>query len=117
LALHKLATELEETVRQTRQMASEVDEALMLLMESKDECAKVRADAATRIIVALQAQDRIEQRCLNIQAAIAMMMERSAGVDEKLFEDIWSSLNLDELSKPELSGAAQRLPHGEPELF
>lgn len=117
MALQKLAIELEETVRQTRQMADEVNDALNLLMESDGECETVRAEAATRIIVALQAQDRIEQRCVNIQGLVAHMLERASEVDETLFNDIWQGLTLDELAKPELSGAAAKLPHGEPELF
>lgn len=117
MALQKLATELEETVRQTRQMADEVNGALNLLMESKATCETVRSDAAMRIIVALQAQDRIEQRCVNIQSVIRQMLERAGSVDEALFADIWRGLTLDELSKPELSGSASKLPHGEPELF
>lgn len=117
MALQKLANELEETVRQTRQMAEEVNEALMLLMESAKSSEQVRAEAATRIIVALQAQDRIEQRCVNIQTVISHMLERSTSVDERQYRDVWRSLTLDELSKPELSGAAAKLPHGEPELF
>lgn len=117
MALQKLAIELEETVRQTRQMADEVNQALNMLMESDAPCATVRTDASMRIIVALQAQDRIEQRCVNIQAVVAQMLARASAVDETLFSDIWRGLTLDELAKPELSGAAAKLPHGEPELF
>ena len=117
MALQKLAIELEETVRQTRQMADEINEALGLLMESDEPSDTVRSDAAMRIIVALQAQDRIEQRCVNIQSLVTHMLERASAVDETLFTDIWQGLTLDELSKPELSGAVAKMPHGEPELF
>lgn len=117
MALRKLANELEETVRQTRQMADEINEALTMLTESHEECEDVRASVATRIIIALQAQDRIEQRCVNILQFVDKMLDRSEQIDEALFADVWTNLTMDELSKPELSGAAARIPHGEVELF
>jgi hypothetical protein len=53
----------------------------------------------------------------HIQEVIEHMHERASSVDETLFTYIWQGLTLDELAKPELSGAAAKLPHGEPELF
>ncbi len=115
MVLQKLATELDETIRQTREMVSDINEALLVLMNDKLGNGTARRQATTRIIVGLQAQDRIEQRCANITTAIEKMKNRT--IDPTTSDNIWRELSLDELSKPELSGISARIPHGEVDLF
>ncbi len=117
MALNKLATELNETIRQTREMVSDINEALNILMSEELSSDLARQQAATRIIVGLQAQDRIEQRCANIIIAIRKMNACTIGFNSVKYDDIWRGLSLDELSKPELSGISARIPHGEVDLF
>lgn len=103
MALNKLRVELRETINQSRAMAESIDGALMLLMDDKQDLSKIRAEICNKIIVGLQAQDRLEQRCQNIEKIINVLMESEnpATADAK---QVWASLTLDELSKPELSG-------------
>ncbi len=115
MVLQKLATELDETIRQTREMVSDINEALLVLMNDKLGNDTARQEATTRIIVGLQAQDRIEQRCANITTAIEKM--KNCTIDPAISSNIWRELSLDELSKPELSGISARIPHGEVDLF
>jgi len=117
MALQKLATELNETIRQTREMVSDINEALNILMNENLPSEKVRQEATRRIIVGLQAQDRIEQRCANIITAIQKMNDCTIGFNSIKYDNIWRGLSLDELSKPELSGISARIPHGEVDLF
>ncbi|VAW22999.1 hypothetical protein MNBD_ALPHA12-340 [hydrothermal vent metagenome] len=117
MALKKLETELNETIRQTREMVSDINEALNILMDETLVSDTARQDAASRIIIGLQAQDRIEQRCANIIIAIRKMDQCTIGFNSVKYDDIWRGLSLDELSKPELSGISARIPHGEIDLF
>jgi len=117
MALKKLETELNETIRQTREMVSDINEALNILMNENLTSELARQEASRRILVGLQAQDRIEQRCANIIIAIRKMDDCTIGFNSVKYDDIWRGLSLDELSKPELSGISARIPHGEIDLF
>lgn len=103
MALEKLRVELRETIKQSRSMAESVDEALMLLMDETQDLTEVRSQICNKIIIGLQAQDRLEQRCKNIEQIIDVLSENKnlQSADAKA---VWSNLSLDELSKPELSG-------------
>ncbi len=117
MALKKLETELNETIRQTRDMVLDINEALDILMNDSLTDDAARQQATRRILVGLQAQDRIEQRCANIITAIRKMNDCTIGFNSAKYDDIWRGLSLDELSKPELSGISARIPHGEVDLF
>lgn len=117
MALIKLANELEETIRQTRELATDMQEVLSALTNADLSPVDAQKLAIQKLVVGLQAQDRIEQRCTSIQSVIGEMIsvDRTAGNGE--YAEIWKSLTLDELSKPELSGVSGRMPHGEVDLF
>jgi len=117
VAIEKLAIELEETIRQTRDLVASINTALEVLMDESIENSMARTDAATKIIVGLQAQDRIEQRCNNIKFAIEQIKHRTAHFDEDKSAFVWESLSLDELSKPEISCSAKDIPSGDCDLF
>ncbi|MGJ8529928.1 hypothetical protein [Maritalea sp.] len=117
MSLAKLAIELDETSRQTAEMVDKISEGLSILMDENRECQDARTVAIQQIIVALQAQDRIQQRCDNIANAARSMAEL-VEVSEKLDGvDVWADLTLDELRKPNLSGIAGRAKHDDIELF
>lgn len=113
MAVQKLALELEETIRQTRELVTSINEALNMLMDKESSDANARNNATTQIMIGLQAQDRIEQRCANITQVIEKMGNEQTSDCSK----IWESLTLDELAKPEMSGVSARITHGDVDLF
>ncbi|MCF6302134.1 MAG: hypothetical protein L3J13_02850 [Devosiaceae bacterium] len=117
MALQKLAVELDETIRQTRDLVTSINEALNMLMNKEFSDNDARRTATNQIMIGLQAQDRIEQRCANITTAIELLSKCTLEFDEKKCDHAWESLSLDELSKPEMSGISARSPHGEVDLF
>jgi len=117
MSLSKLAIELDETARQTADMVDKINEGLGVLMDEARDCNDARTEAIQQMIMALQAQDRIQQRCDNIAQAARSMAEL-VEVSEKLdTSDVWANLTLDELRKPNLSGIAGRALHDDIELF
>ena len=106
MSLQKLARELDETARQTASMLEGITEALDLLADknlSKD--ASIR-EAVQMIVTALQGQDRIEQRCHNMALAVRQFALLPPNAPDSVYDEIWSSLTLDELRVPALSGIA-----------
>ena len=117
MSLQKLARELDETARQTASMLEGITEALDLLADknlSKD--ASIR-EAVQMIVTALQGQDRIEQRCHNMALAVRQFALLPPNAPDSVYDEIWSSLTLDELRVPALSGIAAHQSHGDAELF
>lgn len=117
MSLERLARELEETARQTGEMAASISYALHHLGNPADGEEDTREEAIQNIVIALQAQDRIEQRCRNLARAVRTLIASDQSIDHPRFDEIWSTLSLDELAVPELSGIAARAPHGECEFF
>ena len=118
MSLDKLAVELDETARQTAEMIYKINESLAVLMDSSIDCNSARESAIQQMIVALQAQDRIQQRSDNIARAARVMAQVIGEVAEKIEnEDIWSGLTLDELRKPGLHGVTARAQTDDIELF
>ncbi len=118
MSLERIAKELDETARQTEEMANGVTDALKTLSEaapgSSEQAQKL---AMAQIIHALQGQDRIEQRCRNMAKAVRNLIASDKTIDHPRFDEIWASLTLDELAVPELSGVAKRTESGEVDLF
>lgn len=117
MSLHKLARELDETARQTASMLEGITEALQLLAErplSQDPSVR---EAIQMIVTALQGQDRIEQRCHNMALAVRQFALLPPTAPDSVYDEIWSSLTLDELRVPSLSGIAAHQSHGDAELF
>jgi hypothetical protein len=117
MSLQRLARELDETARQTAEMVEGVTQALNLLSDASIDGKAARAEAANIIIHALQGQDRIAQRCQNMALAVRQFALLPPGTPQGVYDEIWSSLVLDELRVPTLSGSASRGVHGEAELF
>lgn len=117
MTMQRFATELEETARQTSEMVEAIVEALGVLNGEAMTCSMARRAATERIVRALQAQDRIEQRLRNMGEAARRLATHVAVSDTRACEDVWASLTLDELRLRELSGVAGRVDHGEVELF
>ena len=117
MSLEKLAKELEETARQTSEMVDGIASAIEVMHDAQSTCEAARKNAVRDIIVALQAQDRIEQRCANMAKAVRNLIASDNSIDHSRFDEIWAQLTLDELAVPELSGVAARVPHGEVDLF
>lgn len=117
MSLKRLARELDETTRQTAEMVEGIALALSILQKGNPDCAISRKNAMREIVVALQAQDRIEQRCSNMAKAVRKLVESDKAIDHPRFDEIWSHLTLDELAIPKMSGVAARVDHGEVDLF
>jgi len=117
MSLHKLARELDETARQTAGMAEGVMQALEILGDSSVPAEEARHLAARVIVKALQAQDRIEQRCANMKRAVHEFAALPPGTPDHVYDAVWAGLVLDELRIPSLSGIARHDGHGKAELF
>lgn len=117
MSLERLARELDETARQTGEMAASISYAVNHLGEAAAGDEQTREDAIQNIIIALQAQDRIEQRCRNLARAVRDLVASDSAIDHPRFDEIWANLNLDELAVPEMSGIAARIDHGDCEFF
>jgi len=117
MSLERLARELEETARQTGDMATTITAALERLGNPAPGHEKHQNAAVREIIVALQAQDRIAQRCHNLAHAVRSMKSEATQVSNMKFEQIWQSLKLDELAIPAMSGLPHTTTDGECELF
>ena len=117
MSLQKLARELDETARQTASMLEGITEALELLAEKQLGKDPTVREAVQLIITALQGQDRIEQRCHNMALAVRQFALLPPATSNAVYDEIWASLVLEELSVPALSGSASRGVHGEAELF
>jgi hypothetical protein len=117
MSLQKLARELDETARQTASMLEGITEALQLLADRQlDKDPSVR-QAVQMIVTAMQGQDRIEQRCHNMALAVRQFALLPPTAPDSVYDEIWSSLTLDELRVPSLSGIAAHQSHGDAELF
>src|SRR5690606_25444608 len=98
-------------------MLEGITEALDLLADNKlNKNASVQ-QAVQMIVTALQGQDRIEQRCHNMALAVRQFALLPANAPDSVYDEIWSSLTLDELRVPALSGIAAHQSHGDAELF
>ncbi|MGV8833252.1 MAG: hypothetical protein ACOH2N_14860 [Devosia sp.] len=117
MSLHKLAKELDETARQSASMVEGITEALEILADGKLNKDPSVRDAVQIIITALQGQDRIEQRCHNLALATRQFALLPEAAPTSVYDEIWSSLSLDELRLPSLSGIAAHQVHGDAELF
>jgi hypothetical protein len=117
MSLQKLARELDETARQTAVLVDAIGEALAILSNRKLSAEFARSEAITMIISSLQGQDRIEQRCQNMALAVRQFALLSPTAPDTVYDEIWSSLVLDELRVPSLHGVAAKANHGEVELF
>jgi hypothetical protein len=117
MTLQKLARELDETARQSAGMVEGIALALELLADRNLPPDQAKKDAVAMIVSALQNQDRIEQRCQNMALAVRQFALLPVDAPDEAFNAIWSSLVLDELRVPSLSGVAAHGVHGEAELF
>jgi hypothetical protein len=117
MTLHRLARELEETARQTAALVEAVGEALEVLSNRQLDADPARLEAINMIVLALQGQDRIEQRCRNMALAVSQFDMLPPGTPEAIYDEIWGNLMLDELRVPSLHGIAAKSSHGEVELF
>jgi hypothetical protein len=117
MSLQKLARELDETARQTAALVDGIAQALEVLTSTELTPEQARKQAAAMIVLALQGQDRIEQRCHNMALAVRQFALLPADAPEAVYDEIWASLILDELRLPSLSGVAANVSSGEVELF
>lgn len=117
MTLHRLARELDETARQTAALVDAIGEALDVLADRQRDADLARNEAVSKIVTALQGQDRIEQRCRNMALAVAQFDLLPPSTPEEVYNEIWDTLTLDELRVPSLHGIAAKSSHGEVELF
>jgi hypothetical protein len=117
MSLQKLARELDETARQTAAMVDGVTSALEVLADRSLGCEAARKQAIGIIIGALQGQDRIEQRCQNMALAVRQFALLPPTAPDSVYDEIWTSLVLDELRVPALSGVAANRSTGDVDLF
>ena len=117
MSLQKLARELDETARQTAAMVEGITYALEILADNTMNPEAAKREAGAMIVNALQGQDRIEQRCQNMALAVRQFALLPPTAPESDYDEIWSSLVLDELRVPALSGIAVSTSNGDVDLF
>ncbi len=117
MSLQKLARELDETARQTAAMVDGISDAIEVLGDRSLDCEASRKRAVAMIVAALQGQDRIEQRCQNMALAVRQFALLPPTAPDSVYDEIWSSLELDELRVPALSGIAADVSSGDIDLF
>ena len=117
MSLQKLARELDETARQTASMLEGITDALDLLTDKNLGKDPTIREAIQMIVTALQGQDLIEQLCHNMALAVRQFALLPVNAPDSVYDEIWSSLTLDELRVPALSGIAAHQSHGDAELF
>jgi hypothetical protein len=117
MSLQKLARELDETARQTAAMVEGITDALEVLTDKSINAEQRTKKAAAMIVNALQGQDRIEQRCQNMALAVRQFALLPPTAPDSDYDEIWSSLILDELRVPALSGVAAHRSNGDVDLF
>ncbi|MDB5560612.1 MAG: hypothetical protein JWN11_30 [Hyphomicrobiales bacterium] len=117
MSLQKLARELDETARQTASMVEGIVAALGVLSDKSLPFDSAKTEATSQIVLALQGQDRIQQRCHNMALAVRQFALLPPNAPDAIYDEIWSTLVLDELRVPSLSGVAVRPSHGDVELF
>ena len=88
MSLHKLATELDETGRQTAAMLDGITEALNILSRQHPNPETAIRDAVGSIVTALQGQDRMEQRCQNMALAVRKFALLPPTATESDFQEI-----------------------------
>ena len=113
MGLEKLAREIEETARQTASMAEGVAAGLAILGDSALDAETARTRAAARIVIALQMQDRIEQRCHGIAKAARALAAQGAGAQGA----VWTEATMDELRDERYARRAPDTDPGDVELF
>lgn len=117
MTLQRLARELEETARQTAALVDSIGTALDILADRGLDPDAARRRAADMIVSALQGQDRIEQRCHNLALAVRRFDLLPPGASPALYDEIWSSLTLDELRQPQQHRAGPQGDMLDTELF
>ena len=117
MSQQKLARELDETARQTAAMVEGITYALEILADKSLSCEASKAEAVAMIVNALQGQDRIEQRCQNMALAVRQFALLPPTAPDSVYDEIWSSLILDELRVPALHGIAATPSRGDVDLF
>lgn len=117
MTLQKLARELDETARQMAVLVDGITEALNMLSDPSGSCEARRKQAVAMIVNSLQGQDRIEQRCQGLALAVRQFALLPADAPDSDYDEIWSSLVLDELRMPALSGVARVPSQGDVDLF
>src|SRR6185312_1685819 len=117
MTLQRLARELDETARQTASLVEGVGEALAVLSNRALSPEFARDEAIALIVAALQGQDRIQQRCQGMALAVRQFALLPLDTPNAVYDEIWSTLVLDELRVPSLTGIAAQAGHGEVELF
>lgn len=116
MALQKLKKELQETIRQSREMSEAISSALTLLNDPNFDRQDSLAQINERIIVGLQAQDRLEQRCANIERAINHI-DMCPTCENQNSDAFWNVLSLDELANPDWDKEKVMAQSGEVDLF
>lgn len=115
MGLEKLARELEETARQTAAMAEGVAAGLAILGDPSLDSQTARTRAAATIAVALQMQDRIDQRCRGIARVAGALAERGPGAVGA--DAIWAEAGMDELRDDRHARTTRSLAPGDIEVF
>jgi len=112
MTLLRLARELDETAEQSARMAGDITEALRLLAEAA-EGAEVQKRLGN-VLIALQRQDRIEQRCRALAQVARHFAVLGPEHPDRHSDPIWAALPMDELR---LQTQEARPISGEVELF
>lgn len=97
MAWKKIARELEVTAEYSRDMAGKIADSLESLASSVE--GGMGNKDIISIMMALQMQDRIEQRCQNISTMVSNIADTNIGTFESLSERLFSKVTLGEMAE------------------
>lgn len=111
MTLIKVADELEETAKLSAALSDSITVALRVLASASLGNEAERGEAIRKIVIALQTEDRVAQRCQHLAIAVREFAKLPHDANDTAYRKIWMGLPMDELR-----GAGQMLSR-EPELF
>lgn len=112
----RLAIEIDETASQMADLVAGIASVLDTLSDPETGDANARQAAATQILLALQAEDRIAQRCRDLAAFVREMAQMGLTDIDPRINELWTRRTLDELR---LAPGARASDHvaGDVDLF
>ena len=113
----RLAVEIDETARQMAELVAGISGVLDILSDPDTGDAKARQMAATKILLALQAEDRIAQRCRDLAAFVREMAAMGLTDIDPRINDLWARRTLDELRLSPKAKSDATYVSGEVDLF
>lgn len=101
MTLNRVASELDETARLSASLSDSIGAALQVLSARSGASDADHGEAIRRIVIALQTEDRVAQRCQHLAVALRQFAELPPGSPPAVEREIWTRLPMEELRGPQ----------------